>query len=131
MLQNEILNLKQQRFVWGTVKAAVLVGDPGCPNLIASSVYDTKPVNYLSMVSDKIEWVVKSKPVFNVKTNETKDLQFLRLNQINKYNNEMGGVDIADQLRGVYRKLIALLGTASGGLVSYSGALGCFSPILI
>ena len=103
VLQNEVLNLKQQRFVRGTVKAAVLVGDPGCPNLIASSVYDTKPVNYLSMVSDKIEWVVKSKPVFNVKTNETEDLQFLQLNQINKYNNEMGGVDIADQLRGVYR----------------------------
>ena len=87
----------------GTVKAAVLVGDPDCPNLVASSVYDTKPINYLSMVSEKIEWVVKSKPVFNVETNETEDLRFLRLNQIHKYNKEMGGVDIADQLRGVYR----------------------------
>ena len=71
--------------------------------MVASSVYDTKPVNYLSMVSEKIEWVVKSKPVFNVEKNETEDLRFLRLNQIHKYNKEMGGVDIADQLRGVYR----------------------------
>ena len=103
VLQDEVKNLKQQRFVRGTVKAAVLVGDPGCPNLIASSVYDTKPVNYLSMVSEKVEWIEKTKPVFNVETNETEDLKFLRLNYINKYNKEMGGVDIADQLRGVYR----------------------------
>ena len=38
-----------------------------------------------------------------IDTNEVETLKFLRLNQINKYNLEMGGVDIADQLRGVYR----------------------------
>ena len=27
----------------GTVKAAVLEGNPGCVNLVASSVYDSKP----------------------------------------------------------------------------------------
>ena len=103
VLQEEVKNVNDQRAVRGTVKAAVLEGDPGCPNLIATSVYDTKPVHYLSMVSQSIEWIVKEKSVFNVDTNEVETLKFLRLNQINKYNLEMGGVDIADQLRGVYR----------------------------
>ena len=93
-----------QREVRGTVKAAVLKGDPDCPNLVlASSVYDSKPVHYLSMVSDSIQWVIKEKKVFNVDTDEVEAMQFLRLNQIDKYNNGMGDVDVADQLRGVYR----------------------------
>ena len=97
------MNKKDQLKVRGTVKAAVLVGDPDCPNLIASSVYDTKPVHYLSMASDSIKWIVKERKVFNVDTNQIEKLQFMRLNQINEYNNGMGDVDLADQLRGVYR----------------------------
>ena len=103
VLQEEGKNRKDQLKVRGTVKAAILVGDSGCQNLIASSVYDTKPVNYLSMISDSIKWVVKEKKVFNVDTNQVEILKFLRLNQINAYNNGMGDVDLADQLRGVYR----------------------------
>ena len=38
---------------------AILEGDPGCLCLIASSVYDTKPVHYLSMISNKDKWIVK------------------------------------------------------------------------
>ena len=76
MLQPEILNKEQQRLLQRTVKAAVLVGDPGCPNLIASSIYDTKPVNYLTMVSETVQWVVKSKPVVNIETNEIKTCSF-------------------------------------------------------
>jgi len=45
----------------------------------------------------------REKNVYNVDTDEIETMEFLRLNQINKYNMEMGGVDIADQLRGVYR----------------------------
>ena len=37
-----------------------LEGDPGCPCLIASRVYDdAKPVYYLSMISNKVKWIVK------------------------------------------------------------------------
>ena len=41
VFQEEVQNLNAQRAVRGTVKAAVLEGDPGCPNSIASNVYDT------------------------------------------------------------------------------------------
>ena len=54
------------------------------------------------MVCDTIKWVEKKKKVYNVDTGEIEDLDFLRLNQIDDYNNSMGGVDIADQLRGTY-----------------------------
>ena len=85
------------------MKAAKLVGDPVCPDLIASSVYDTKPVHYLSMVSKSIKWKKLEQKVYNVDTNRVETLEFLRLNKINTYNNGMGDVDLADQLRGVYR----------------------------
>jgi hypothetical protein len=103
VLQEEVKNCKEQLKVRGTVKAAVLVGDPACPNLIASSVNDSKPVHYLSMISNCIKWIVKEKKVFNVDTNQVERLHSLHLNQINEYNNSMGNVDVANQLRGVYR----------------------------
>ena len=78
----------------GTVRAAVLEGNTGCPNLIASSVYDTKPVHDLSMVFESIQGVEKEKMVYNVDTSKVEALNFLRLNEIDKYNNGMGDVDL-------------------------------------
>jgi hypothetical protein len=48
------------------VKEAHLQGDDVVKCLVASSVYDTKPVHYLSMVSVVLEWVVVEKKVHNV-----------------------------------------------------------------
>ena len=102
VLQQEIKSKKDQIKVRGTVKAAVLEGDPGCPNLVASSIYDTKPVHYLSMVCTILKWVVMERPCFNVETCMVEILRFLRMNTIHEYNNTMRGVDLADQLRGTY-----------------------------
>lgn len=74
-----MLNRHAQIAVRGTVKAAVLEGDPGCPNLIATSVYDTKPVHYLSMISEEISWQVEEKKVYNVDTGGVEFLKFLRV----------------------------------------------------
>ena len=41
--------------------------------------------------------------MYNVDTGKVEALKFLRLNKIDKYNNGMGDVNVADQLRGVYR----------------------------
>ena len=101
--QEERKSRKEQIKVRGTVKAAILMGDDRVPCLIASSVYDTKPVHYLSMVSGRIEWIEVKKRVFNVDTNEWGEIKFLRMNFINNYNFTMGHVDVSDQLRGSYR----------------------------
>jgi hypothetical protein len=80
------------------VKAAHLQGDGVVKCLLASSVYDTKPVHYLSMVYIKLEWVVVEKKVYNIDTQKTEYIRFLRLNVIHKYNHTMVHVDVADQL---------------------------------
>ena len=41
--------------------------------------------------------------MYNVDTGMTEVLYFLRLNKNDSYNNSMGDVDLADQLRGSYR----------------------------
>jgi hypothetical protein len=87
----------------GTVKAAVLKGDPDCPDLVAVSVYDTKPVHFISMVTDCIKWVTKSRKVWNKALGAMEAIEFLRLNVNDNYNGEMNDVDNADHLRTIYR----------------------------
>jgi len=64
--QEEEKNRKKQINVRGVVKAVVLKGDPECPDLVDSSVYDTKSVHFLSMVCKEVSWVVKERLVYNV-----------------------------------------------------------------
>jgi hypothetical protein len=103
VLQAVQTSRKAAMAVRGTVKAAVLVGDPACPNLLATSVYDTKPVHFLSTVCENIKWMVKERMVFNVETGKLETMRFLRLEQNDFYNNSMGDVDVSDQLRNQYR----------------------------
>ena len=85
------------------MKAGVLEGDSDCINLVASSVYNSKPVRYLSMVCKDIKWKEVEKSVYNVNTGMTEMLKFLRMNHIYTYNHTMGDTDQAYQLRGSYR----------------------------
>ncbi len=87
----------------GTVKLAVLEGDDDCPNLVAASVYDQKPVHFLSMACKDVKWIVKERSVWDPQLKNTVKIKFLRLNINDEYNNEMNDVDISDQLRTVYR----------------------------
>ena len=89
--------------VRGTVKGALLVGDPEVPDLVAILVYNTKPVNFMSMCCKTVQWVKKTFKVYDKKTNKSKNSTFLWLNINDLYNKEMGNVDIADQIRGAYR----------------------------
>ena len=45
----------------------------------------------------------KATKVYNVDDNKVEKLKFLRMGFIDQYNNTMGDVDLADQLRGSYR----------------------------
>ena len=103
VLQDEITDRKEVEKVRGTVKAAVLRGDPDCPNMCAVSVYDTKPVHFITMCNEKIEWIKKSRKVYNKAKKKVESVSYLRLNVNDDYNNGMGDVDISDQLRNQYR----------------------------
>ena len=77
VVQEEKKSQKKQLEVRGTTKSAVLKGYPNWPDLIATIVYDTKPVHYLSMSSEELKWVVCEKDVYNVDTGAKEPLQFL------------------------------------------------------
>jgi hypothetical protein len=58
-VQEEIKKAKDAEKVRGTTKVAVLEDDPDCPKLVAFSVYDTKPVHFLSMAATSLKWIEK------------------------------------------------------------------------
>jgi Transposase IS4 len=103
VVQQEVNNKRQQMAVRGTVKAAVLKGDRDCPDLLAVSVYDTKPVHFISMIAENIDWIAKCRLVYDAEAAKMMELNYLRLNMVDDYNMDMGHVDLADQLRGNYR----------------------------
>ena len=63
------------------MKAPVLREDKGSPNLVTSSVYDTKRFHFLSMVCQQLKWIVKEKLEFNVDTGIVESLRILELSQ--------------------------------------------------
>ena len=71
--QEELKSKKAHIETRGTAKEAVLEGDQRFTELIAASMYDTKPSHYTSMVSEEFKWVVKEKECFNVETGKVKN----------------------------------------------------------
>ena len=102
VLQEEKMSPSEIRQVRGTVKAAVLEGDSEMPDLVAVSYYDQKPVHFLSTICESIKWIQCEKKVYCVETDQVENMKFLHLNVNDDYNNDMGGCDIADQLRNYY-----------------------------
>ena len=105
VVQHEAATRKLSAQVRGTVKVAKLTGVDAlddCP-LLAVSVYDTKPVHFLTMCTNKVEWVTKRRLVWDASSGMMTEAEFLRLSVNDNYNKYMSQVDQADQLRGYYR----------------------------
>ena len=83
----------------GTMKAAVLTGDSDCPGLVATSLYDSKPVYLLSNACTSVQWTEKKRKLWHKANGKYAMVPFYRLNIIDQYNHGMGNVDQADQLR--------------------------------
>jgi hypothetical protein len=87
----------------GTIKAAVLEGDPACPSIICMSYYDAKDVYFMSTAATEITWVIKERNVYNKEEQKVVKMKFLRPKLVDDYNNGMNKVDQADRLRSTYR----------------------------
>jgi hypothetical protein len=103
IIQKEEKNRDRAEKLRGTTHAARLANFPGCPDVLAVSTYDTKPVHILSTVAESVEWIAKERKVWDANKKKKSLIKFLRLNVIEDYNMNMNSTDIADQLRGVYR----------------------------
>jgi len=101
VIQQEVKK-NQESTVRGTTKAGVLEGDPKCPDIVAFSYYDSKPVNFVSTACTTLDWTEKSRKVFDVDAGAYVTMKFLHPNVTDEYNNGMNNVDQADQLRGTY-----------------------------
>jgi hypothetical protein len=102
IIQQEEKNVKRAETLRGTTKAAQLHYNDACPDLFAVSVYDTKPVHILLTAADCVEWIVKTRKVWDTATQQRAIMKYLCLNVIEDYNHHMNSTDIADQLRGSY-----------------------------
>ena len=83
----------------GTLKVAVLKGDPMLEDMVMAAVYDQGPVYFGSNRATEIKWVGKSRKVWCPRSNKRIEIKFWRLNVNDEHNHGMCYVDIADQLR--------------------------------
>ena len=90
----------EQRY--GNTYAAVLKGDSKCKNLIAFFVYNTKPVYFLTMATEKVVWDTNVHNVWNEIQSKKIKIEFHCTYIQNVYNFHMSSVDIADQLQTSY-----------------------------
>ena len=102
VLQKEVTGDRNLERVRGTVKAAVLKEDGKVKDLVAFSVFDSKPVHFLSTAATSLKWKKKVKKVYDSSTNQMQKIEFLRTTLQDDYNYGMNDVDISDQLRKIY-----------------------------
>ena len=87
----------------GTINTAVLKVIVNMNNLVDFSVYDTKPLRFISLCCVTILWNTKKRSMFNPVAGSMRDMQILILNINDEYNKNMKIVDISDQVRNKYR----------------------------
>ena len=63
--QEDKKNKFEELKIKGTGKYTKLVGNSGCPDLIAASVYGTNLVYFLSLAAKNIKWKENKRQIFN------------------------------------------------------------------
>ena len=97
--QEEVRGETNLRETIGAVKAAELNIEGIDETIVATSVCDSKPVNFLSSSCNEIRGVKKTKKIWAQEKGCMMDLEFLRLSSADDCNGGMGDVDAADRKR--------------------------------
>ena len=87
----------------GTIKAAVLEGDPKCPDVIVLSFYDSKDVYFMSTSCTTMKWIEKELKNYDKEQQKMVSMKFYCHEIVNDYNYGINIVDRADQIRSSYR----------------------------
>ena len=85
------------------MKVEKLVGEPTMKDLVAISLYDVKPFDFMTNVWTDIRWIQKHRDFWSSSLQRMINIPYYRLNLIDIYNHNMNNVDISDQLRVVYQ----------------------------
>jgi hypothetical protein len=91
-MQEEVKTRSQQMKVRGAVKDAILEGDPQYPALVATNLF-----TFFLWVAHQLNGL-KTANFFNVESGCLENMRFFKLNINDSYNNDMGDVDVSDQL---------------------------------
>ena len=83
------------------MKAAVLDSFPDLPGLVTMLLYETKPVHFLSVYYKAIEWIQKTRQVYEPETKMVCETHFLRLNVNDPYNYNTKLVELSNKLGNV------------------------------
>ena len=76
--------------------------NPSCSKLIAYSVYDAKPVYFLTTAAEKVCWDKNMLSVYDETQRKKVKINYYQSNIQNFDNFHMNSVDVADQLRSPY-----------------------------
>ncbi|KAK3247492.1 hypothetical protein CYMTET_43012 [Cymbomonas tetramitiformis] len=71
--------------------------------VLAFSVYDAKPVHFMTSLHTSVKHVEKTRQIFDALAQQKVEIQYKRINVIDDYNYNMNGVDRCDQMRNQYR----------------------------
>mmetsp|Transcript_24190 Transcript_24190/g.55012 ORF Transcript_24190/g.55012 Transcript_24190/m.55012 type:complete len:290 (-) Transcript_24190:221-1090(-) len=100
--QSEHTRHKDAFNIRGTLKAAIIWSVPDLTPIVCTSLYNVKPFYMMSTVAPDATWHKRSMEIFCTFFDKKVQVPFYRLNMANIYNNNMGEVDVGDQLRLVY-----------------------------
>ena len=70
IIQKEGKNRDYAEKLRGMMHAARHANFPGCPDMLAVSTYNTKPVHILSTVAESVEWIAKERKVWDANKNK-------------------------------------------------------------
>ena len=85
------------------IKVSTLKGDATIPGIFDLSLYDSKPFYFMSNSCEEVKWKHMTRQVCHRDLHQMVEIPFFRLNLIHDYNYGMNDVDLADQVRNVYR----------------------------
>ena len=77
IIQKEVKTINRAEQLNGTTMAAKLLHYAACPDLLAVSVYDTKPVHILSNVAKCVKWIVKEREVWSDRIQKKAMMKYL------------------------------------------------------
>jgi hypothetical protein len=66
------LNPRKAEALKGTTTAARLINSQDSPDLLPVCVYDNKPVHLLTMASESVEWIAKTRKVYHRESGQMK-----------------------------------------------------------